>query len=122
MKELGLPLGFSNRTPYDVDVTGKIVVNRSHTSCGKKKKKRKPKNEVRIRATRFFLIEYTKKWDKIYQITTKLPNDHKIYQMAIIYSKGALNVPTFSFPRSSKIFQNWHFRFENKPSGNPGAD
>jgi hypothetical protein len=29
------------------------------------------------------------KWGKIYQIIIKLPNGHKIYQMAEIYSKGA---------------------------------
>jgi hypothetical protein len=27
------------------------------------------------------------KWEKINQITTKLPNGHKIYHMAVIYSK-----------------------------------
>jgi hypothetical protein len=30
-------------------------------------------------------------WGKIYKITTKLPKCHKIYQMAVIYSKSAKN-------------------------------
>jgi hypothetical protein len=28
--------------------------------------------------------------------------------------------PAFSDPRPSRIYPNWHFWFENKPSGNPG--
>jgi hypothetical protein len=36
------------------------------------------------RAARFFLTQYTKT-GKTYQITTKIPNDHKIYQIAIKY-------------------------------------
>jgi hypothetical protein len=37
------------------------------------------------RSARFFLTQYTKT-GKNYHITTKLPNDHKVYQMAVIYS------------------------------------
>jgi hypothetical protein len=28
-------------------------------------------------------------------------------------------MPTFSIPSPSKIYPNWDFWFENKPSGNP---
>jgi hypothetical protein len=38
-----------------------------------------------------------------------------------IYSKFPWNIPTFSIPRSSKIYPNWDFWFENMPSGNPGS-
>jgi hypothetical protein len=37
-----------------------------------------------------------------------IPNDHKI--------------PSFSTPMPSKIYPNWHFWYENIPSGNPAAD
>jgi hypothetical protein len=30
-----------------------------------------------------------------------------------------MNITTFSIPKSSKIYQNWDFCFENIPSGNP---
>jgi hypothetical protein len=40
---------------------------------------------VRGRVARFLVINYTK-MGIIYPITTKLPNVHKIYQMAEIYS------------------------------------
>jgi hypothetical protein len=40
--------------------------------------------------------------------------------MAVIYSKWPKNVPTFSIPRPSKIYPNWDFWFDNKPSGNLG--
>jgi hypothetical protein len=57
---------------------------------------------------------------KIYQITTKLPNEHKIYQMALINSKLEYNLPIFSIIRPSKIYPIRDFWFENIPSGNPG--
>jgi hypothetical protein len=37
--------------------------------------------------------------------------------MAAIYSKWPKNIPTFSIPRPSIIYQNWDFWFENKSSG-----
>jgi hypothetical protein len=40
--------------------------------------------------------------------------------MAIKYSKWSSNVPTFTIQRPSKIYTNWDFWFENKPSGKPG--
>jgi hypothetical protein len=58
---------------------------------------------------------------KIYQITSKLANDHKIYKLAILYSKCALNIPTISILRPLKIYPNWDFWFENIRSGIPGA-
>jgi hypothetical protein len=58
---------------------------------------------------------------KIYQISTKLLNDLKIYPTGIIYSKWALNTPKFSIVRPSKIYPNWDFWFENIPSGNPAC-
>jgi hypothetical protein len=54
---------------------------------------------------------------KIFQMTT---NCHKLYQIAIKYSKLSQNIKTFSIPRPSKMCPNWDFWFENKPSGNPG--
>jgi hypothetical protein len=36
-----------------------------------------------------------------------------------MYSKLPKNTPTFSIPRSSKIYPNWYFWFENILSGNP---
>jgi hypothetical protein len=32
-----------------------------------------------------------------------------------------INIPTFSIARRSKIYPNWDFLFENKPSGIPGV-
>jgi hypothetical protein len=51
-----------------------------------------------------------------------LPNGHKMYQMAVKYSKWPQNKPTFSNLRFSRIYPNLDFGFENKPSGNPGTD
>jgi hypothetical protein len=59
----------------------------------------------------------TPKWGKIYQMTTKVPNGHKIYHLAV---KMAIKIPTSSFARPSKIYPNWDFGFENTPSGNTG--
>jgi hypothetical protein len=44
-----------------------------------------------------------------------MPNGHKIDQMAI-------NIPTSSIARPSKIYPEWYFGFEKKPSGNPDDD
>jgi hypothetical protein len=41
--------------------------------------------------------------------------------MAIIYSKWAQNMPTFSILKPYKIYPNAYFRFENVPSGNPAC-
>jgi hypothetical protein len=57
---------------------------------------------------------------KKYQMTANDANTLKLYQMAVKYSKWALNVSTFSIPMPSGIYSDWDFWFENKPSGNPG--
>jgi hypothetical protein len=56
-----------------------------------------------------------------------VPNKYKMYQMVIKYPKYPENIPnghklykTFSNLRPSKVYPNWDFWFENKPSGNPG--
>jgi hypothetical protein len=59
------------------------------------------------------------KREKIYQIVIQLPNAHKIFQMALIYSKWPQNMQTFFVPRPSKIYPNLNFWSENIPSGNP---
>jgi hypothetical protein len=59
---------------------------------------------------------------EIYQITTTLPNGHRIYQRNVKYSKWPWNIPAFSMLRPSKIYPSWYFWFENKPSGNPGRE
>jgi hypothetical protein len=51
------------------------------------------------------------KLGKIYQLTTTLPNDHKIYLMAVKYSKWECNIPTISNLRPSKIYPNRDFWF-----------
>jgi hypothetical protein len=61
------------------------------------------------------------KWRKIYRIITTLPNDLKIYQMTVKYSKRP-KLLTFSIARPSKIYPNWDFWVENIPSGNPGMN
>jgi hypothetical protein len=65
------------------------------------------------------------KTEKIYQFTincTKRLYIHKLYQMAVKYSKLSSNVTIFSIPRPSKFYPNWDFWFENKSSGNPGRN
>jgi hypothetical protein len=55
----------------------------------------------------------------IYQNGKKLPNDHKIYQVAICktyemvvkYSKWPQILPTFNYPRPSKIYTDISFCF-----------
>jgi hypothetical protein len=54
----------------------------------------------------------------IYPIATKLPKGHKIYQMAVIYSKWPPTILNIFIPRPSKIYPNLDFWFENLPSGN----
>jgi hypothetical protein len=62
-----------------------------------------------------------------YQNGTKIfPNDrkicqkcHKTYEMVVKYSEWPQNLPTFSAPRPSKMYQNRNFRFGKIPSGNP---
>jgi hypothetical protein len=58
---------------------------------------------------------------KMYQITTTLPNGHKIYQMTVKYYKWRYLILAFFILRSYEIYPNWDFGFENKPSGNPDA-
>jgi hypothetical protein len=56
---------------------------------------------------------------KIYQITSKLPIAQKIYTMAVKYSTLSEYITTFFIPRSPKMYPNWDFWSEKKPSGNP---
>jgi hypothetical protein len=73
------------------------------------------------RVARFLLVQ-------TYQNGKNIPNDHKLYQttinylyqMVINYSKWSQNLQTFFILRPSKIYPNWDFWLENKPSGNPG--
>jgi hypothetical protein len=58
-----------------------------------------------------------KKWTKW---APNVPNCHKISPMSAKYSKRPQNIFTFSNQRPSKIYPNWDFWFQNKPSGNPG--
>jgi hypothetical protein len=51
------------------------------------------KFEIEIRVARFFLAQHTKTGNHV-------PNDHKMYQMAIKYSKWSQNIPN-----GLKIFQ-----------------
>jgi hypothetical protein len=67
---------------------------------------------------RFFVIQYTKA-GKIYKLITKLQNAHKIYPMVAEYYKWQEYITAFSIPRSCKIYPNWDFWSEKKPSGNP---
>jgi hypothetical protein len=55
-----------------------------------------------------------------YQNGKNIPNDHKLCQKAVNYTKCPWNITAFSIPRPYKFYQNWDFWFENKPSGNPG--
>jgi hypothetical protein len=57
--------------------------------------------DKKTRVARFFSVQN-------YQNGKKLPNEHKLYQtaikytkLAVKYSKGSLNIPTFSFPKPS---------------------
>jgi hypothetical protein len=66
--------------------------------------------------------------DTIYQNEGKYTKLPQHYQMAIKYTKWPYNFPNdnkihlhFSIPRPAKIYPNWDFWFENKPSGNPGG-
>jgi hypothetical protein len=52
-------------------------------------------------------------------MTAKFLNAHKIYPMVVKYSKWPEFKKIFSIPRSSKIYPNWDFWSEIKPSGNP---
>jgi hypothetical protein len=64
-----------------------------------------------------FLDTINQNEGKIYQITTTLPNGHKIYQIfqmnikytSIFHSKALQNLPKLGF-------------FKNKPSGNPASN
>jgi hypothetical protein len=42
--------------------------------------------------------------------------------MAAKYPKWPLNIPAFSILRASKIYPNWDFWYDDKPSGNPGVE
>jgi hypothetical protein len=54
--------------------------------------------------------------------TQNVPNGHELSQMSLKYSKWPSNILTISNLRPYKIFPNWDFWFENKPSGNPGLN
>jgi hypothetical protein len=56
---------------------------------------------------------------KIYQIATKSPNGHTMFQMAVLYSKWPKNTPTFFHNKVLENLPKFGFWFEKKPSGNP---
>jgi hypothetical protein len=50
------------------------------------------------------------------------PNSHESIPKGPNIPNGKIPVLTFSHLRPSKIYPNWDFWFENKPSGNPDSD
>jgi hypothetical protein len=54
--------------------------------------------------------------------TQNVPNGNKISQKSVKYSKWPFNISTLSNLGPSKIYTNWDFGFEKKPSGNPGSN
>jgi hypothetical protein len=64
-----------------------------------------------------FSLHNIPKGGKIYQNSTKLPNDHKMFKMAVVYSKCP-NVPFQDPPKFTQIVIFW---FGNIPSGNPDS-
>jgi hypothetical protein len=56
---------------------------------------------------------------KIYQNGGKYTELPQHYKMAMKYTKRPQNIPPFSILRPFKIYPNWSFWFESKPSGNP---
>jgi hypothetical protein len=63
------------------------------------------------------------------QTGKNVPNKHKMYQMvkkylniSMKYYRWPKNISTFSNLRRSKIYPNWDFWFEKKPSGNPDLE
>jgi hypothetical protein len=72
-----------------------------------------PLYEVRNRVARFFLVHDTKT-GKMYQMNTKCTKWSKKFP-------SPQNISAFFNLRPSKIYPNWGFWFEKKPSGNPGA-
>jgi hypothetical protein len=58
-----------------------------------------------------FLDKMYQNWAKIYQIATKLPKHHKMYQMGIIYSKWPKSKPKVFHSKALKISPNWDFWF-----------
>jgi hypothetical protein len=63
-------------------------------------------------------------WYNIPKQRKYMPNDHKIYQIYIKYTKLQLNASNghkIYQHLPSKIYPNWDFWFENIPSGNPAT-
>jgi hypothetical protein len=60
--------------------------------------------------------------EKCTKSTQNAPNGHKISQISIKFSTRAQNISAFSNLRPSKIYPNWFFLFQKKPSGNPAQN
>jgi hypothetical protein len=64
---------------------------------------------LHIRVARLFLIHHTKMGGNIYQMTAKLPNEYKIYQVTLKYSKWHLkNIYSMAL-QNTYIYPNWIF-------------
>jgi hypothetical protein len=66
-------------------------------------------------------------WDMTPKQEKNVPNEHKMHQIVIKYLKPPYNIPNGQYTYicinifqlgPSKIYPNWDFWFENKPSGN----
>jgi hypothetical protein len=81
--------------------------------------KRKSNRLYVMQGCQIFIRTNIPKREKYNKWPQTIPNRHKLYQMAIKYSKWSWNIPTFTIQRPSKIYLHLGFLFENKPSGNP---
>jgi hypothetical protein len=77
----------------------------------------KDQTSVKCRVARFFLGPNIPKRKNITKLPQNTPNGHKLYQKDIKYSRWS-----FSIPRPTKVYPNWDFRYENKPSGISGQE
>jgi hypothetical protein len=68
----------------------------------------------------FYRYMILKLW-KCTKGTKNVLNGHKISQMFVKCYEWCIHISTFSNLKPSKIYPNWDFWFEKKPSGNPGG-
>jgi hypothetical protein len=90
---------------YDFYNSMRNIAKSSFCAIGFQDKYRLFSKENLLKSPKIVIVPIYQNGAKYTKFAAKLPNGHKMYQMAVIYSKWSKNISTISIPRPSNFLK-----------------